>query len=153
MYGLRSNSEGQLGGKDFVLAVNTDNNVIFSFGGNIEGQFGRHVDMDVNVYHKPDTILYFQTNNLSISQISCGYYHTIVLTSNGQVFGWGSNKQGQVGCGNKSFQLDSTPVEFVTEYQISKIECNEYTSLAITCEGQVLIWRMVDNKNSISIRN
>ncbi|CAG2178711.1 unnamed protein product [Oppiella nova] len=57
VYGLRYNSEGQLGlghdtpihppqpfisGQDFVLALNTDNNVIFSFGLNDEGQLGRN---------------------------------------------------------------------------------------------------------------
>ncbi|CAG2165162.1 unnamed protein product [Oppiella nova] len=63
VYGLGSNMFGQLGGEDFVLAVNTDNNVIFSFGRNNRGQLGRHVDMDV--------------------------------------FGWGCNREGQVGCGNK----------------------------------------------------
>ncbi|CAG2176179.1 unnamed protein product [Oppiella nova] len=76
VYGLGSNIRGQLGfghntpihtpqrvpelchksihqflsGSDFVLAVNTDNNVIFGFGCNDEGQLGRHVDMDVNVF-------------------------------------------------------------------------------------------------------
>ena len=106
VYGLGSNSEGRLGlghntlidtpqrvpqlchqnihqffsGFDFVLAVNTDNNVIFSFGRLNWGQLGRDVDSGRNVYHKPDTILYFQSNNLIVSQISCGESHTIVLT-------------------------------------------------------------------------
>ncbi|CAG2170464.1 unnamed protein product [Oppiella nova] len=48
VYGLGSNIEGKLGGLDFVLAVNTDNNVIFSFGPNNWGQLGRHVVMDKN---------------------------------------------------------------------------------------------------------
>ncbi|CAG2163109.1 unnamed protein product [Oppiella nova] len=74
VYGLGSNWSGQLGlghdtpihtpqrvpqlchqnihqffnGEDFVLAVNTDNNVIFSFGRNNEGQLGRHVDMETH---------------------------------------------------------------------------------------------------------
>ncbi|CAG2170419.1 unnamed protein product, partial [Oppiella nova] len=79
----------------------------------------------------------------------CGDYHTIVLTSNGQVFGWGYNNHGQVGSGNKSIQLDPTPVEISTEYQISKIECNLNTSLALTCEGQVLIWGEGSCRNKI----
>ncbi|CAG2172538.1 unnamed protein product, partial [Oppiella nova] len=75
VYGLGFNSEGRLGlghnttihtpqrvpelchqnvhqfisGSDFVLAVNTDNNVIFSFGRNCWGQLGRHVDRDANL--------------------------------------------------------------------------------------------------------
>ncbi|CAG2172264.1 unnamed protein product [Oppiella nova] len=74
VYGLGPNSSGQLGlghkrpintpqrvpelshknihqffnGFDFVLAVNTDNNVIFSFGGNNDGQLGWHVDKECN---------------------------------------------------------------------------------------------------------
>ncbi|CAG2169942.1 unnamed protein product [Oppiella nova] len=107
-----------INGWNFVLAVNTDNNVIFSFGKNNRGGLERHVDMDENV------------------------------------FGWGCNDSGQVGCGNKSIQLDPTPVEFSTEYQISKIECNSNTSLALTCEGKVFIWGEVEThdkmNNSIS---
>ncbi|CAG2168788.1 unnamed protein product [Oppiella nova] len=68
-----------INGYHFVLAVNTDNNVIFSFGRNNEGQLGRGVDRDWNVFHKP-----------------CGERHTTVLTSNGQVFGWGCNDEGQL---------------------------------------------------------
>ncbi|CAG2170763.1 unnamed protein product [Oppiella nova] len=37
-------------GYDFALAVNTDNNVIFSFGRNDEGQLVRNVDMDRNLW-------------------------------------------------------------------------------------------------------
>ncbi|CAG2163891.1 unnamed protein product [Oppiella nova] len=73
VYGLGSNTYGQLelghntsietpvevpqlchqnihqfiNGMDFVLAVNTDNNVIFSFGHNSEGQLGRRVGSKV----------------------------------------------------------------------------------------------------------
>ncbi|CAG2171588.1 unnamed protein product [Oppiella nova] len=65
VYGLGSNMFGQLGGEDFVLAVNTDNNVIFSFGNNQWGELGDIVDMDYDV------------------------------------FGWGCNDEGQVGCGDK----------------------------------------------------
>ncbi|CAG2162574.1 unnamed protein product, partial [Oppiella nova] len=76
VYGLGSNRFGQLGlghntpiptpqpvpelchqnihqffsGGGFVLAVNMDNNVIFSFGCNDEGQLGRHVKMSVNSF-------------------------------------------------------------------------------------------------------
>ena len=37
----------------------------------------------------------------SIKQISCGYNHTLVLTSDGMVYGWGSNGSGQIGCGKE----------------------------------------------------
>ncbi|CAG2172767.1 unnamed protein product [Oppiella nova] len=154
VYGLGSNSEGQLGlghntpihtpkrvpelchknihqffnGYNFVLAVNTDNNVIFSFGLNDEGQLGRDLDMDVNVYHKPETNVIFSFGHNYWGQLGR------------HVFGWGYNEEGQVGCGDIRIQLDPTPVEFTPEYQISKIECNWYTSLALTCEGQMFIW-------------
>ncbi|CAG2161405.1 unnamed protein product [Oppiella nova] len=67
-------------GCDFVLAMNEDNHV-FSWGHNDKGQCGR------------DEISYL--NDKNITQISCGTYHSLALTTGGQVYGWG----------NKSFAI------------------------------------------------
>ncbi|CAG2163750.1 unnamed protein product [Oppiella nova] len=110
LYGLGVNSEGQLGlghnqpvtsqreiqelwdrrvrnfanGFNFVLAINEDNHV-FSWGRNAEGQLGRAVT----------EVLFMRPQN-----IACGYYHSLALTTDGQVYGWGGNSMGQVGWGN-----------------------------------------------------
>ena len=34
-----------------------------------------------------------------ISQVSCGYHHSLALTNKGKVFSWGDGQYGQLGLG------------------------------------------------------
>ena len=45
--------------------------------------------------------------NYKVTDISCGQFHTIVLTHDGEAFAWGSNKFGQ--CGSSSEQVLHQP--------------------------------------------
>ncbi|CAG2171498.1 unnamed protein product [Oppiella nova] len=84
-------------GYDFVLAMNSVNHV-YGWGYNIYGQLGRHWT-PFGVYSKPERISYFDDKD--VQQISCGSHHSLALTSSGQVYGWGCNSSGQIGCGDK----------------------------------------------------
>ena len=35
-----------------------------------------------------------------VTQVSCGYRHTLALTANGQLYGFGSNKRQEMGLGD-----------------------------------------------------
>lgn len=39
----------------------------------------------------------------NVQQVACGQYHTLALTQDGRLFGWGDNKRGQLGEGEESF--------------------------------------------------
>ncbi|CAG2161401.1 unnamed protein product [Oppiella nova] len=82
-----------INGWDFVLGVNEDN-YVFSWGHNSEGQLGRHVT-EFGIHLKPENIP--DLNDKNITQICCGYKHSLALTTGGQVYGWGSNYDGQIG--------------------------------------------------------
>ena len=68
----------------------------------------------------------------------------MALTTSGQVYGWGSNGFGQVGCNCRDFyaRAKCSPLEihFPGDYKIDKILCYEWTSFVITSEGQVFMW-------------
>ncbi|CAG2175104.1 unnamed protein product [Oppiella nova] len=81
-------------GYDFVLAMNSVNH-IHSWGRYVWGQLGRDVTQE-KVYSKPERISFFDDKD--VQQISCGGHHSLALTSNGQVYGWGCNEYGEIGC-------------------------------------------------------
>ncbi|CAG2165919.1 unnamed protein product [Oppiella nova] len=79
-------------GYDFVLAMNSAN-YMYSWGHNMWGQLGRDLSPK-GIYVKPEKITYFDDKD--IREISCGYFHSLALTSSGQVYGWGCNREGQI---------------------------------------------------------
>ncbi|CAG2171235.1 unnamed protein product [Oppiella nova] len=73
-------------------------------------------------------------------QISCGFNHTLALTFNGHVYGWGFNASGQVGAGRARVVATPTRIRFPGKYIIEKVIGYESTSFAITSNGRVFIW-------------
>ena len=41
--------------------------------------------------------------------MACGYSHSLALSDDGKVFGWGANSYGQLGSGNKANSV--TPLQ------------------------------------------
>ena len=68
---------------------------VYSWGGNNWSQLGRGYSSRIEEYLEPEAINFFR--NKQITQISCGDYHNIGLSSEGQVYTWGLNHHGQIG--------------------------------------------------------
>ncbi|KAJ5073109.1 btk-binding protein-related [Anaeramoeba ignava] len=61
-------------------------------------------------------------NDDNILDFSVGDYHTLILTSNGKLIGFGNNYYGQLGTGNKEYQLIPFQIE------LPKLRFNENIS-------------------------
>ena len=74
-------------GCSFAFALTSDNG-LYGWGNNEFGQLGVKTVNHTKLY-KP--VLIEDLNDVIIKQISCGSEHTLVLTSDGVIYGWGSN--------------------------------------------------------------
>ena len=70
-----------------------------------------------------------------------GFGHVLALTENGEVYAWGRNSQGQVGCGNTKKMM--TPVKLGLK-NIVQIVAGGKFSLALDADGQ--LWGWGDNE-------
>lgn len=70
-----------------------------------------------------------------VVQISCGLHHTIVLTSAGEIFTFGSNQYGQLGTGE--LQAVSTPVQVKIPGVGSQVAAGSNHSVVLTTKGLV----------------
>jgi alpha-tubulin suppressor-like RCC1 family protein len=71
--------------------------------------------------------------------ISCGLYHSKVLTEGGHVYSWGNNYSGQLGIGNTVKSNEPKFVAVIDENKcnvfIEKISCGSAHSLLLSSDG------------------
>ncbi len=104
-----------------VVIVGDDNNVAnkaYAWGYNYSGAIGNGTGVyrsdagSVTIYTTPQAVKF--ENEVSLKSVSCGQNFAIVLTSDGKLYGWGSNAWGQLGTSepeNKLGEFKTTPIE------------------------------------------
>ena len=114
----------------FVLCPTSDNK-LFSWGDNGLGSF------------EPRLIL--SLNYVKIIQVCCDSGHSLVLTEEGVVYGWGDNRFGQTGVGQRSDKFIASPKQWNNERKVIKIHCSGFQSFAITECGRVYCCGRIDH--------
>ncbi|ERN08779.1 ultraviolet-B receptor UVR8 [Amborella trichopoda] len=108
---------------------------LYTYGWSKYGQLG-HGDYE-------DHLIPHQLRALSndyITQISGGWRHTMALTSDGMLYGWGWNKFGQLGVGDNADHCSPKQVIFPPEQKVIRVSCGWRHTLAITDKGNVFSW-------------
>ncbi|WED43764.1 RCC1 domain-containing protein [Legionella cardiaca] len=142
---IHKNSEGKLqlfhleikekikaivGGKWHFLALTEAGNV-YSWGFNKEGQLG----INSEGYIEQPTLI----NELKekVSFIVAGFYHSVCLTKDGEVYTFGDNQKGQLGLSNSNCPHTPQLVSALKNKVISKVAANGNYTLCLTSEGQL----------------
>ena len=108
-------------GYDFYLALNSEGK-IFGWGRNCFGQLAQGFDCSLNEYMKPHVIEFSKI--VKIEEISCGSSHTLILTDRGDIYGWGGNTFGQIGCGKDRTVTLPIKIDIDSSYEVQSIVCN-----------------------------
>ncbi len=75
---------------------------------------------------------------LFITDICCGTYHSLALTSSGDIYSWGANKYGQIGIGSdRDCQPKPKKMKYSTNEKFKAISYGCYHSMALTEDGRV----------------
>ena len=113
---------------------NNNNTEIIVIGSNYEGILG--VGNNFIKYTKIPLILPF--NNNKVKQISCGAYHTLLLTINYQIYSFGHSDFGQLGLGN--FDNRNKPKLLEFNKKIIYVCCGDYHSIILTTNYEVFVF-------------
>ncbi|KAK1419253.1 hypothetical protein QVD17_28417 [Tagetes erecta] len=108
---------------------------LYTFGWSKYGQLGHGDFKDHLIPHKLQAL-----HGHLISQISGGWRHTMALTSEGKLYGWGWNKFGQVGVGDNKDHCFPMEVKFPDEQKVVQISCGWRHTLAVTERHNVFSW-------------
>jgi alpha-tubulin suppressor-like RCC1 family protein len=109
---------------------------VYCWGSNDLGFLG--IGSQDNRYHKPKLNQYL--NNEFVTDISCGGFHSLVLTNCGEVYAWGWNRWGQIGNGCNDDQLTPIKVKGFNNERVVMISCGFLHSMALTECGHVYSW-------------
>ena len=122
---------------DYHSCAITEDGILYSWGGGGEsynkGQCGHGTTKDIQ---KPKKVEYFIKNNLKIKKVSCGGYHTIVISDTDELFSFGKGIYGQCGYGQQ--ENISTPKKvYFNENQNLKYENDKNIKISdIKCGGE-----------------
>jgi len=75
-----------------------------------------------------------------VVDIACGQQHSLAVTDNGEVYGWGLNVFGQLGLGDTKDRLVPAQLTGLKDHFITSVACGSEHSIALTDQGKVFTW-------------
>ena len=158
VWAMGCNSEGQLGvgrGSEWVSGpqpvsglpadvvqlaagaghslARTGRGEVWVWGSNTEGQLGLGEDSEETVFSP--TLLPLSSG---VSHISCGYYHSALVTTQGQLITFGEADGGKLGLGETEEMADTDSPRLVNIPEpVVSVECGASHTIALTAQGKV----------------
>ena len=133
-------------GADFTLFL-TQRGEYFACGNDRQGQLGTGVLRGTGIGAIQFSMrVCFLPNFQEVRKIACGFYHTLILTSRGEVYTTGLGKSYQLGNG-KSIERQSIPhvVEGIRTHKIVDIAAGTQHSMCLSEKGVLIVWGDGDN--------
>jgi alpha-tubulin suppressor-like RCC1 family protein len=131
-------------GYNFAVAIKSDG-TLWSWGINDVGQLGQGVDISNESLAWNVTISPVQIGTSSWTAISTGTYHSIAIKSDGTLWSWGYNFNGELGQGDRIYR--SSPVQVGTSLwtSVSGGSGGGDHTLAIRSDGTLWAWGRNNN--------
>jgi alpha-tubulin suppressor-like RCC1 family protein len=111
------------------------NGKVYAWGDNSVGELG-----DGNTTNSSSPVLVSLPSTLTFTSIAAGQYHNLALASNGALYAWGYNNDGQVGNGTKNTPTSPVQISLPSGATPAKIAAGGYHSLAVSTAGNVYGW-------------
>jgi alpha-tubulin suppressor-like RCC1 family protein len=145
-------------GIDHMTVLTTDGEVL-TVGCSMYGKLGNSTDTDDHLYlHPVEALTGGGGSDGTVIDISGGNEHTLALTKDGTVYGWGRANRGQLGTffgmmiDNDAKQTIPEPIQsddMLTKH-IIQISTGPYNSSCLSQSGEVYTWGSMATINSVA---
>ncbi|KAI1722982.1 regulator of chromosome condensation (RCC1) repeat domain-containing protein [Ditylenchus destructor] len=107
------------------LVILDDSGKVYTCGSGNHGELG-HGSLDS--LHNPLLVESLLESGMRIVDIAAGGWHSCALTDDGDVYGWGWNKCGQLGFSPTEFTIQPVPYPFDIDQRVTSVYCKNNTT-------------------------
>jgi alpha-tubulin suppressor-like RCC1 family protein len=123
----------------FSLVV-TSTGQLYAFGYNLMGQLGRATNIGTDNPNRTPTLVRLPGAGGPVTKIAAGALHSLVVTSTGQLYAFGSDSDGQLGPATKYGTQKPNPTPTLVRLPgatgaVTKIAAGDLFSLVVTSAG------------------
>ena len=133
------------GGYHHSLAIKTDG-TLYAWGDDYRGKLGIGIGYG---YKSTPTQVGTDTD---WAMVACGYNHTLGLKTDGTLYSWGQNDDGELGLNDQSIHRN-TPTQVGTDTDWTMVACGYHHSLAIKTDGTLYAWGKNDNDSNLGLND
>src|SRR6056300_1251736 len=122
-------------GANYTMVTATDG-TLHGFGYNGQGQLG---DGTTTTRTSPDLINGGSLSGKNVSSVACGYYHTMVIATDGSLHGFGYNGYGNLGDGTTTNRLSPVLINggSLSGKNVSSVTCGYYHNVVTATDGSL----------------
>lgn len=125
----------QLSACGFHTGCLTDAGELYTWGEGKFGRLGHGCERNCSAPRLVEALLGKQPR-----QVSCGGFHTAVVTEDGKLYTFGGGEHGQLGHNDRVNKVKPTLVQALDGIFVSQITCGWSHSVALTTKGRVYTW-------------
>jgi len=126
-------------GGEFFAVFLCSNGWVYSCGVNGAGALGLGLTPGNTQRLTPEHVTGLLSDQF-VKAVAVGEYHTLALTTGGQVYSWGGNFMGQLGLGDTTERNVPVLVEALADKFVLAIAAGVSHSLALCSDGSVYAW-------------
>ncbi|RID64039.1 hypothetical protein BRARA_E02998 [Brassica rapa] len=121
----------------FTTIVGERSSKVMSFGDGSHGALGLPgTGMGLDAY-EPTQVSDMPSD---VSFISAGHYHSLAVTSNGEIWAWGRNEEGQLGRIGRDSKSLAKRVEGLENVRVRRAFASGVVSTAVGDDGSLWVW-------------